>query len=318
MDSRTHKTAVIGAGQIGRGWAALFAAAGHEVAITDQGAANLDHGLEIVRKMLADLAATGRCADPAAAYARIRRATDIEACMSGATWVQECCPEDEDIKRALFQRMDAAAPPDAILASSCSGIPGSRFLSDLPGRDRAIILHPANPVHAMPIVEIVPCPWHEPAFVQRCRDALSSVGQIPVIVHGEVPGFVMNRLQAAVINEAVSLVGRGIVSPQDLDRVMEASIGLRWAFIGPFQTMDLNAAGGVADYMSKFSKTYAELGSDLRVGDDWTPEAIETVTAACRAHLPTERIEDRQAWRDRTLLEMRQLIDRRRDEDPYE
>ncbi len=316
MSAQVKKAAIIGAGQIGRGWAAVFARAGYQVWLYDADEAALERGVHVARSMVEDLAAAGLISNAAQAAGRITPSNELPATIAEADWVQECCPEDVDIKRGVFASIDGLAEPGALLGSSCSGIPGSRFLSDLPGRDRAIILHPANPVHAMPVVEIVPCDWHTEPFIASCRDALAALGQIPVVVRQEVPGFVMNRLQAAVINEAMSLVARGVIAPDDLDRVMEASIGLRWAFLGPFETMDLNAAGGFAEYTHKFASLYSTLGTDLRTADAWTADALSEVGSVQRARLPIEKIGDRQAWRDRTLLRLRRLLEDQRKEDP--
>ncbi|WP_227287933.1 3-hydroxyacyl-CoA dehydrogenase [Boseongicola sp. H5] len=316
MIETIQKAAVIGAGQIGRGWAAVFATAGLETMMTDPAPGAVEAGLDVSRDMIGQLAEAGLCEDPHAAQARLVPAPDVATAVRDAGWVQECGPENVACKSAIFAQLDAAAPPHALLGSSTSGIPGSQFLADLPGRERAIVMHPANPVHAMPVVEIAPSDWHMPDFVERCRAALTQVGQVPVVVNHEVPGFVMNRLQAAVINEAMSLVGRDVISPDDLDRVMEYSIGMRWAFIGPFATMDLNAAGGISEYTQKFAALYAGLGQDLRTSEPWAEAALTRTAEARRAALPLDRLRDRQSWRDRTLLRLRSLMENRRQDDP--
>ena len=197
--------------------------------------------------------------------------------------------------------MDVLAAPETILGSSCSAIPGSEFL-DLPGRARCLIAHPVSPPYLVPLVELVPTPWTAPETVEATRRLMDEVGQTAILVHKEIDGFVLNRLQAAVINEAMYLVGEGVVTPDDLDKTMRDGLGLRWSFMGPFETMDLNSDRGFEGYTGQYGASYQTLGADLQVARPWRDEALTLIDEDRRARVPAAGIAERQAWRDRRLM----------------
>ncbi len=298
------KVAIVGTGLIGRGWAAAFVRAGWDVALWDADASAASAASAAVRDAIDDMAEAGLLSGVEAAKGRVRRAAGLADAVSGATYVQESVPERADIKREAFAALDAATPAGTIIGSSTSTIAGSLFLSDIPGRARCIVAHPANPPHLMPVVEIVPSPWHDEATIARTRAILASIGQVPVLVKKEIEGFVMNRLQTAVVNEAVALVAEGVIEPDDLDAVMKHSLGLRWAFMGPFETMDLNAPSGFLDYATRYGHLYQRMGDDLMVTRPWPEAALEKIEASRRRETPKSAVGDRMRWRDRALMEL--------------
>lgn len=299
-----NKVAIIGTGLIGRGWAAAFARAGWQVALWDGAEGAADTALGYVRTTLADMQEAGLVADAAKAGALVSVAATLEVALAGTSFAQENVPERADVKRDVFLKLDAIAAPETILASSTSTLGGSLFLSDVPGRDRCIVAHPSNPPHLMPVVEVAPSPWHGEDIVQRTCEVLRSIGQVPVIVNHEIEGFVLNRLQTAVVNEAVSLVARGVIAPADLDAVMKHGLGLRWALMGPFETMDMNAPSGFLDYATRFGHLYQQMGSDLHVADPWPQDALRSIEESRRAEIPQERVGERMRWRDRALMRL--------------
>jgi 3-hydroxyacyl-CoA dehydrogenase len=143
---------------------------------------------------------------------------------------------------------------------------------------------------------------------------MDEVGQVPVVLHKEIDGFVMNRMQAAVVNEAMALVAAGVMDPEDIDKTMRFSLGMRWSFMGPFETMELNAPAGFLDYARRYGASYAAIGRDLKVAEPWSEEAMQRIETARRARLPRERVGDRQAWRDRYLMALLGLMARADDE----
>ncbi len=177
-------------------------------------------------------------------------------------FVQECGPETIEAKLAIFSELDQRAKPDAILVSSSSAIVASRFTEQLDGRSRCLVAHPVNPPHLVPIVELAPAPWTSPDVVRRAREIYESVQQVPILVKKEAEGFILNRLQGALLAEAFRLVGEGYVSPQDLDKTVKDGLGLRWAFMGPFETIELNAPGGIPDYCARYLGFYRRLLDD--------------------------------------------------------
>lgn len=301
------KVAIIGTGLIGRGWAAAFARAGWQAALWDSAPGAAEAAIRAVARSLVDMEEAGLLADAEAAAALLTLAATPEDALAGADYAQESAPENRDIKAELFARLDAAAAPEVPLGSSTSAIPGSAFLKDVKGRHRCIVAHPANPPHLMPVVEVAPAPWNTPEFTQSVCDLLASIRQVPVVIEKEIEGFVMNRLQAAVVNEAISLVAAGVISPEGLDAVMKHSLGLRWSMMGPFETMDLNAPDGFFDYATKYGRLYTGLGRTLRVGDDWQPDALRRIEEMRRAATPKAGLAERMRWRDLALMRLMAL-----------
>ena len=256
------KVAVVGAGLIGRAWAMVFARAGWEAALFDPAPGAVEAALEACREGLGALAGHGLCDGPEGALARIRAAGGLAEALAGADHVQENGPERVEAKAALFAEMDRLAAPDAILASSTSAIQCSLFTEGLAGRARCLVAHPVNPPHLVPVVELSGAPWTAPETMARARAVYEGLGQSPIVVRREVDGFVLNRLQAALLSEAFRLVEEGVVSPQDLDVTVRDGLGLRWSFMGPFETVELNAPGGVADYCARYAPFFRRLAAD--------------------------------------------------------
>jgi 3-hydroxyacyl-CoA dehydrogenase len=292
---------IVGTGLIGRSWAIVFARAGRDVALYDSDPAQIESALRLVEGSLRDLEAQGLIGSAADVRARMRPAASLADALDGVDYVQESVFEDRALKAAVFADMDAIAAPGTILGSSCSAIPGSQFL-DLPGRARCLIAHPVSPPYLVPLVELVPTPWTAPEIVEATRRLMDDVGQTSILVHKEIGGFVLNRLQAAVINEAMYLIGEGVVTPDDLDKTMRDGLGLRWSFMGPFETMDLNSDRGFEGYTGQYGGSLQNMGADLKVDRPWRDEALAEVEADRRARVPAEDIAERQAWRDRRLM----------------
>ena len=162
--------------------------------------------------------------------------------------------------------------------------------------------HPGNPPFLIRVVEIVPAPFTDAASVEAATALLQSCGMEPVLVRKEVEGFVFNRLQGALLREAYCLVRDGVVSVEDVDRIVRDGLGLRWSVIGPFETADLNTQGGIAAHAEKMGPSYARMGAERGQHDPWTPDLVAKVTAERRAQLPLERWAERVAWRDRRLM----------------
>lgn len=263
MDSNKAKIAVVGAGLIGRAWSIVFARAGHAVAMYDADAAALRQSFVLLDRALADLEAAGLLDEgPAVTRARIVPAATLAEAVDGAVYVQENIAEKLRQKQALFADLDRLAAPEAILASSTSTIPASQWSEKLAGRDRCLVAHPVNPPHLVPLVELAPAPWTSPDVVARTRVLHEAVGQVPIVVRTEIQGFILNRLQGALLAEAFRLYADGYASIEDIDKTVRDGLGLRWSFMGPFETIDLNAPGGVLDYCERYGELYHEIGAD--------------------------------------------------------
>ena len=296
------RIAVIGAGLIGRAWSIVFARAGFEVALWDPDAAAVPAARDFIAARLPELADAGLLAEaPAAVLARLRQAATLAEAVAGVAHVQENGPERVADKQALFAELDRLAAPETILASSTSGIPASAFTEHLPGRARCLVAHPVNPPYLIPLVELCPAPWTAPASVAATRALMERAGQVPVTVNHELPGFVLNRLQGALLAETFRLLAQDAISPEDLDATVKHGLGLRWSFMGPLETIDLNAPGGLADYCARYGALYAQMQREM-TPMAWDPALVARLQGARRAALPEAAVPARHAWRDRRLM----------------
>ncbi len=298
------KAAVIGSGFVGRAWAISFARAGCEVALWDQDKDAPGKALAYVERLLPDLETNdllnGSRAGEVAA--RIHVAPTLESALEGVVHVQENTPEDVDVKRAVFAQLDAAAPPDAVLASSTSAILPSAFTEDLKGRARCLVVHPINPPYLIPAAEVVPAPWTAPEAVERAASFLRAAGHAPIVMKREIDGFVMNRLQGALLEEAFRLVEQGYAGVEDIDVGIRDGLALRWSFMGPFETIDLNAPAGVRDYAERYQGIYSGIFGSSQWRADWSGPVMDKVESERRKRLAADKLEERQAWRDRRLI----------------
>jgi len=233
---------------------------------------------------------------------RIKTFSDLNEAIKEVIWVQECVPELLEHKKKVFEQLDGLVDPKVILASSSSAIPPSAFTSHLANRNRCLVAHPVNPPHLIPLVEIVPSPFTDSSVVDRAREIMENVGQSPIVVKKEIDSFILNRLQGAVLNEAFRLVEDGYISPEDLDRTVKDGLGLRWSFMGPFETIDLNAPGGVADYVARYGSNMYALSKQQADPRPWQGQVVQSVTDARRSIIPVESLVDRGKWRDQRLM----------------
>src|ERR671913_1035688 len=293
--------AIVGAGLIGRSWAIVFARAGWEVRLTDPSAEAFAAAPRLIREGLDELAGYNLVDNAAEAASRVSVAGPLNEAAAGVDLVQENGPERVEDKRRIFAELDQAAPADAVLASSTSAIVASKFTEGLAGRARCLVAHPVNPPHLVPIVELCGAPWTSPEIVARARGIYEAVGQAAITVNRESEGFVLNRLQVALLAEAFRLVGEGVVAPQDLDKTLADGLGLRWSFMGPFQTIELNAPGGFPDYCARYGDFFRRTTADPPKPAVWDEANIARVMQAWGRSSSKEEVARRTAWRDKRL-----------------
>lgn len=293
--------AIIGAGLIGCSWANVFARSAWDVRLWDPLPTQRSAAPDRIAESLADLVRVGLVDDAPAAAGRVTVCTTLEDAVRGADYVQESGPETLQAKQQTFAQLDAAAPSTAVLASSTSAIVASQFTEQLPGRARCIVAHPVNPPHLVPVVELCGAPWTSSQTRTRARDVLRAVGQVPIDVKREIDGFILNRLQVALLTEAFRLVQEGYVSPHDLDHTISDGLGLRWAFMGPFETIELNAPGGIADYCRRYTPWFRRYMSDLPPASVWDDAAWQKAADAWGPAPTSEHIADKSRWRDQRL-----------------
>lgn len=298
------KIAIVGTGLVGRCWAIVFATAGFRVEMYDRDGNALTGALSAVEASLRDLQQFGLVDDPSSAFNRISLEPDLSKALAGACYAQESIPERLDAKKACFEELDEKAAPEVILASSSSGLLASSIAENLKRRERCLVAHPLNPPHIVPLVEVVPAPWTDANVVASTKRILERAGKIPIVLNREVPGFIVNRLQGAVLHEAFALVEEGSVSAQDVDKAMTEGLGMRWSVVGPFETIDLNAPRGVGDYAQRYGKMYLDFAKQRGLPKPWSNEVIQEINESMRKQLSVEEIPDRQIWRDRRLMSL--------------
>ncbi|MBM3458698.1 MAG: 3-hydroxyacyl-CoA dehydrogenase, partial [Armatimonadetes bacterium] len=237
-----------------------------------------------------------------ALFARIALGSDLPGTLDGVELVQENVPERLEVKLPVLAELDRLAAPDVILASSTSGLLPSALSEPLAHRERLIVAHPLNPPYLVPAVELAPAPWTDPDIMERAARFYLSVGMAPLRMHRELPGFIMNRLQGALKHEAWRLVAGGYCSAADVDRAVAEGLGLRWSFMGPFETAELNAPTGIREYVERYGPLYREIGLSQSEIVSWEGEVLDAVEESRRAELPADAVEARREWRDRRLM----------------
>lgn len=296
------KTAILGSGLIGRSWAMVFARGGHEVALWDQDAAQVDKALAHIARTLPEMAKAGLIDDIDAVQARITGAATLADAIAGAGFLQENIVERAAPKQMLFSEVERLAPADAIISSSTSAIMPSIIFGALATRARCLVSHPLNPPHLAPIVELCGGDFTNPAVIGRARAFMAGCGMVPIIVKREIEGFILNRLQLAVLNEAFRLIGEDYVTAEDLDKTVKDGLALRWSFMGPIETIDLNAPNGVADYLERYGPTIRRVGDSQSAAKPWPDGIGATLATERRAAVPAEKLGDATAWRDRRMM----------------
>jgi 3-hydroxybutyryl-CoA dehydrogenase len=303
------RIAVVGAGLMGHGIAQAFALAGHEVRITDKLMTSL---ASLPERILANLRELG---DDERAIDRVHPSPDLVATVRDADFVVEAVPEDLPVKRRVFDEIERAARPDAILATNTSVIPISKIMGGLNDKSRALGTHWWNPPYLVPLVEVIGTRWTSPATIERTVALHAAAGKTPVHVKKDVPGFVGNRLQHALWREAIALVENDICDAETVDTVIKASFGLRLAVLGPLENADLvgtdqtlaihqtvlsaiDGRPGASPYLEALvasGKLGFKSGEGFR---SWTAEAQAALRSRLVQHLKAARGRDAN-WRSR-------------------
>ena len=297
------KIAIIGSGLVGRSWAISFARAGHDAFLWDAESGAAEAAIGYIETILPDLQANDllRGSTPEQVLGRLHVAATAQEALKGAIYAQESTPERVEIKREVYAMLDAAADPDTILASSTTALLPSSFTEGLKGQGRCVVAHPINPPYVIPAVEVVPAPWTSPKVVEQTAALLKSIGHVPVVMRKELDGFLVNRLQGALLHDAFPLVAEGYAGVEDIDACLRDGLALRWSFIGPFETIDLNAPGGVRDYVARYGPAFARIAAGVQP-IAWTGAVLDKVEAQRRDLLAKEGLAARTAWRDRRLM----------------
>jgi len=300
------ETGIVGTGLMGSGIAAVFAAGGINVRIYDSDASRLQSCRAQIARIAEELSASSLLdTSPNHVVERVavaRQLNDLQTCQ----FIMEAIPEDLNLKHQLYLQLERTVPHDTILASNTSGLMPSRLIENLEHPERFVVAHFWNPPHAIPLVEVVPSEKTGPETVETVLTFLRRVGAEPVLISKELPGFIGNRLQYAVLREALAIVRSGAATPEAVDLVMKASLGRRYATVGPIETADL---GGLDTFLSIASHLMPELAKDEEVLD-LIRERVKAGKVGLRSgegfySWPEERANQVQARRNQDLLRRR-------------
>ena len=299
--------AVLGSGLVGFSWAVVFARHGRTVHLYNRPSPSLTSAKERVRAALEFLCVEGVIDAPEAeaSLARVRTTDDLAAAVSGADYVQEALPEDLALKQRVFAEVAEMTGPDVVIGSSCSGLMRADIVRRVTRHpERCLVAHPANPPHLIPFVEIAGDGASETAKESALR-FMEAVGQKPVRCR-EIYGYVLNRLQLALIQQALHLVREEICDVAAVEQALSEGLGLRWALQGPYGVEELNSADlgeGLRKYKAYMLEGFRNLGT---VGD-YDEGFIQDAVAAFRPLMEGKDHDEYLAWRDRMVVRTRML-----------
>jgi len=307
--SQISRVGVVGTGLMGSGIAAVFAAAGRTVFLFDKDPKRLDEARKKIVEIYEEMRGAGLTSlSQAEILSHIKPVSEL-ADLRTVGFIIEAVPEVLEIKQALYRELETMVAEGVILASNTSGFMPSKLSEFLARPDRFIVAHFWNPPHAIPLVEVVPSQHTSAPVVERTIALLRESRAEPVLVEKEIPGFIGNRLQYAILREALAIVRSGAASPEAVDTVMKASLGRRYATVGPLETADL---GGLDTFLTIASHLMPELAKDedvlnlmrtrVEAGDTglrsgkgfypWPPERAGEVIKRRNADLLRRRLAD--------------------------
>ena len=298
---------VIGGGLIGASWAAIFSKSGFNVFVYDPYPDVFDTYESRVTSFLEELKTIDETINVEESLNRINANVTIQDLCSNVEYIQESAPEILSVKQELFAKLDNLAPEEVVIGSSSSAMPISSITQNLKGQHRCIITHPANPPHLIPCVEICPGENTSNRTIEKTKEIFTASGASIVNVKKEIDGFILNRLQGALLNEAMRLYSDGYASSDEIDATIRDGLGLRWAFMGPFETIDLNAPGGIKDYISRYGPIFVEMAKNQTKIPDWSEEAGKKLELERRKILGHEELEDRAKKRNQLLKTLRKV-----------
>jgi 3-hydroxyacyl-CoA dehydrogenase len=309
-----ERIACVGTGLIGASWAALFAAHGFDVCLEDVNECALARAVDHTRSHVLFLIRNNLVPerDVEDVMARVRATRSLADAVADADYVQESVFERYDVKREVFRDMDALSPEHTILASSASALLMSEIQTATTKPWRCVVAHPWNPAHLIPLVEIVPGTATATATVDATYRLMETIGKTPIVVKKEVTGYVANRLQAALVREALDLVDQGVASVADVDRAVWAGPGMRWAIMGPFMTMHLGHERGIASFLDALGESYGLRWRDMAAWTSIPASASKKAVAGVRSldEVQKRSIHELASRRDAKLIEILKLQQR--------
>lgn len=302
---------IVGSGLVGKSWAMLYASAGHQVRLFDIVPEALAAAPGQIKEILLNLEAKGQLRPSKLNVNQqlelISVYPDLKEALKGATYIQENTPEVLEIKRKTFVELDSllreVGNDTAIVGSSTSTLRGSLFTDGLSIQERSIVVHPVNPPYFVKLVELIPTPATKPEISQKLRELMETLGMKPVVLNKEVPGFALNRIQYAILNECWRLVTDGVLTVADVDTVMKEGLAPRYVFMGPLETAQLNAHGFV-DYCSRYGNGINSVSQTMQEIPLMSAESCADIDRQLQEIVPDSTLPERRAWRDENLARL--------------
>ena len=302
------RIACVGSGLVGQGWATLFALSGYQVILEDVDEKRLDDAVKRIARQMHFLEESGLASGAEKALTRIRRTTMLSEAVAKADYVQESVYESYAAKKEIYGKMDKVAKPEVILASSSSGLMMTEIQKAAEHHpERCIVVHPWNPSYLVPLVELSPGEKTSQKTTERTYKLMQDIGKVPVVLRKEVPGFIANRLSAALWREALNLVDTGVASAEDVDKAIVNGPGLRWAIMGPYLTYHLGGGKGGIEYLLRHIDVSKAKWLETMAKWTETPEsAVEkAVKGVHEMKLVKEHnYEELEDWRDKTMVDI--------------
>ncbi|XP_017285621.1 lambda-crystallin homolog [Kryptolebias marmoratus] len=303
---------VIGSGLIGRSWAMIFVSGGFRVKLYDNQPGQAATAVTEIRKQLEELEKANMLRGELSTeqqLALLSGSEDLAQALEGAFFVQECVFEQLEVKQHVFQEAERLVGEDTILSSSTSCLVPSSVFSKVQKRSRCLVSHPVNPPYCVNLVELVPHPETAATVMDTTFTLMTKVGQAPIRLRKEIDGFAVNRIQAAITAESWRLVQDGVISVKDIDLVMSEGLGMRYAFIGPMETMHLNAPEGLEDYMKRYGEGITRVLASFGPVPDFCGEAAKNIYKEMCEVIPSDQqhLSARKERRDQLLMGLAKL-----------
>jgi len=292
--------AVVGCGVIGAAWASRLVLSGVDVAISDPSPDAESIMVEVLANAVAAWDDLGLATNQQGSW---RMATSVSDAVAGVDFIQESVPERPDIKAGVLAEIEAAAPVDAIIGSSTSGIKPSTLQATMSHPERLVVGHPYNPVYLLPVVEVVGGTATPLETIRSAQAIYAGIGMHPVHVRVEIDAFIGDRLLEAVWREALWLVNDGVATTREIDEVMTYGFGLRWAQMGLFETYRVaGGAAGFRHFIEQFGPTLAWPWTKLMDTPEFTPELVDTIVEQSDAQSGAYDIRELERIRDRNVV----------------